>query len=57
MLGKALNAVEVVTFDYPCEFLSQLLCDLFNFSFLWVDLFLVVNLFGALVVLWLIFYK
>jgi hypothetical protein len=26
MLGNALNAVEVVTFDYPCEFLSQLLC-------------------------------
>lgn len=24
MLGKVLNAAEVFTFDYPCEFLGQL---------------------------------
>lgn len=31
MLGKALNAAEVVTFDYPCEFLGQLVLT-FAFS-------------------------
>lgn len=25
-LGKVLNVVEVVAFDYPCEFPNQLLC-------------------------------
>lgn len=30
MLGKALNAVEVVTFDYPCKFDFFLLGSLFQ---------------------------
>lgn len=34
MLGKALHAVEVVTFDYPCKFICILLKSRFT-GYIW----------------------